>query len=200
MIPRSCRIAIATASVLVPRTMRADWKREWRAELWHKAASGAPQGELLRCACGAFRDALWFRSSECSAAERGDYSFFAKPLGLELALLAAAVLLCVLTGVFGAPKIPYANASRLVRFQRGIGVLGALDPFFKVELLGEARKSESLEDIATYRWLRGPTIGLRVSRNFFAVLGVKPVTGRAFQPDDPDQVALLTYSFWQKRL
>ena len=44
-----------------------------------------------------------------------------------------------------------------------------------------------------------------VSANFFSVLGVKPVLGRNFLPDEdqasnPSQVAIVSYAFWQQRL
>jgi hypothetical protein len=46
--------------------------------------------------------------------------------------------------------------------------------------------------------------GLAVSANFFAVLGVEPLRGRAFRAEDdtPDApaVALVSYDFWQRRL
>ena len=48
-----------------------------------------------------------------------------------------------------------------------------------------------------------PVLGCRVSANFFDVLGVSPASGRAFtaaeeQPGD-DQVAVVSYGFWQRR-
>jgi hypothetical protein len=49
------RVLVAAASVLVPAGRRAEWRREWRAELEHVQARGGP---ALRTALGAFADAL----------------------------------------------------------------------------------------------------------------------------------------------
>jgi hypothetical protein len=46
---------VRAASLLVPRRMRDDWRREWDAELHHLQAR---RGPVLRTALGAFADAL----------------------------------------------------------------------------------------------------------------------------------------------
>jgi putative ABC transport system permease protein len=38
---RLCLVAVDLAGVLVPRSQRHDWRREWRAELWHRSHRGA---------------------------------------------------------------------------------------------------------------------------------------------------------------
>src|SRR5215467_13745284 len=97
MVPRSSRLLIAAASLIVPRHLRGEWKREWHAELWHRAKAGATDSRLFECARGAFRDAVWFRSSEYVSAPLHD-TFFMKPLRLEFTALAVALLLCVASG------------------------------------------------------------------------------------------------------
>src|SRR5206468_163505 len=46
-------------------------------------------------------------------------------------------------------------------------------------------------------------VGFQVSANFFDVIGVKPVLGRPFAPDEdqPNKspVAILSYGLWQRR-
>ena len=49
------RMIVRAASLLVPAEDRADWRREWDAELLHVQAHGGP---VLRTALGAFADAL----------------------------------------------------------------------------------------------------------------------------------------------
>jgi putative ABC transport system permease protein len=48
-----------------------------------------------------------------------------------------------------------------------------------------------------------PLLGCRVSANFFAVLGVNPAVGRVFNSAEEqpgtDQVAVVSYGFWQRR-
>ena len=53
---------LGVASLLVPEEGRADWMREWRAELWHAREDGAAdERELSRICMGSFRDALCLR-------------------------------------------------------------------------------------------------------------------------------------------
>lgn len=54
-LPLACRAVVRAASLLVPLEARADWRREWDAELCHVHARG---GRLTRMALGAFADAL----------------------------------------------------------------------------------------------------------------------------------------------
>lgn len=49
------RMMVRAASLLVPASERAEWRREWIGELHHVAARGGP---VLRTALGAFSDAL----------------------------------------------------------------------------------------------------------------------------------------------
>lgn len=73
-LPRSAfkacqRPLLSCASLLVPASRRADWQREWRAELWHVRQACVPAGELswqaecsVACFClGAFPDAVCLR-------------------------------------------------------------------------------------------------------------------------------------------
>src|SRR5215813_544950 len=60
---------IVLIGVIVPRRLRADWRREWEAELqyrealigeWDRLHLGAKLGFLLH-SLGAFADALWLQ-------------------------------------------------------------------------------------------------------------------------------------------
>ena len=62
-----CRIMLYAASWIVPRRARAEWRKEWEAELacaWQiaqeKGSSSRSRGLRSRC-CGAFLDAAWYR-------------------------------------------------------------------------------------------------------------------------------------------
>ena len=200
MVPRSCQFLVAAASWLVPRRLRPDWKREWNAELWHRAEAGANEGELIHCAYGAFRDAAWFRSSEFARADSMEDSFFVKPLRLELTVLALALVVCTWAGVWKYPELPYVNAGRLVRFERGVRFAGPVDSIFNDLLLKHLVQNKVIEQIATYRIFQGVMPGARVSSSFFDVLGVQPVLGRGFREDDPETAAVISDNLWRFRL
>jgi hypothetical protein len=199
MIPRSSRLAIWTASWLVPHGFRAEWKREWHAELWHRAEAGAKERDLFECARGAFRDAVWFRSSEYAPVDSLKDSFFMKPLRVEFCLLAAALILCAWCGALAKPRLPYSNPDRLVRLQRTMHVLGGLDSAMEEMLVRHLSEQNVLERVATYSVVPGPLYGARASRNFFDVLGVKPMLGRTFEENDLDDVVVLTDDLWRYR-
>jgi putative ABC transport system permease protein len=44
-----------------------------------------------------------------------------------------------------------------------------------------------------------PVFSVFVTRNYFTALGVPILRGRGISPDDPDEVAVLSYSFWRKQ-
>jgi hypothetical protein len=64
-----CTFLLRAASLLVPQPQRADWYREWHAEIWHWAHFLNESGrltphsklELIRHCWGAFADAAWHR-------------------------------------------------------------------------------------------------------------------------------------------
>ena len=93
------------ASLLVPANQRAEWRREWRGELWHVQQSCAPGGacgwqdeRAMAAFClGAFQDALCIRRSNFE-----NKPFFAQSSGTPgrcllalLTMLAAAYALAL---------------------------------------------------------------------------------------------------------
>jgi MacB-like protein len=199
MIPRSSRLLVAAASLWVPRGVRAEWKREWHAELWHRAEAGATERALLECARGAFRDAAWFRSSEYAPVDSLRDGFFMKPMRVELCLLLAALILCAWSGALSPLRPPYTDPDRLVRLQRTMHVLGGLDSAMEEMLVKHLTEQGVLERVATYRFTQGPLFGAGVSRNFFDVLGVTPALGRIFAENDLENVVVITDDLWRYR-
>ena len=45
-----------------------------------------------------------------------------------------------------------------------------------------------------------PVFGVFTTRNYFTALGIPMLHGRGIAPDDPDEVVVLSYSFWRKYL
>jgi len=79
----ACLALVGFAAMFVPRYQRHDWRREWRAELWHRGTAAAPlpepdeslrvgrrrrtsspESDLVFRSLGAFRHAAWLRSQE----------------------------------------------------------------------------------------------------------------------------------------
>ena len=61
---------LRTASLLIPRSQRAEWWREWSSELWHvrqartphRAISWPAEREIAEFCLGAFQDARYLRA------------------------------------------------------------------------------------------------------------------------------------------
>ena len=111
---------ISAASMLVPLAQRAEWRREWRGELWHVRQTCAPgasgswqaQREVTAFCFGAFADALCMRRAGGS-----DVGFAAPLKGTPRdCLLALTVVLAVCYGL--ALLLPGVRAERSLSQQR----------------------------------------------------------------------------------
>ncbi|MFN0107533.1 MAG: ABC transporter permease [Blastocatellia bacterium] len=132
---------------------------------------------------------------------------------LALGIGATTVIFTIVNSVLLRP-LPYPDAERLVfvgqQYQQG-GVQGSGEPKF----LFWKEQSQSFEALACYSGYDGArgnlaggsdaeyVSGLRVSEEFFRVLGIFPARGRAFTKaeDTPggERVAILSYGLWQRR-
>jgi len=72
-----CTGILKMAAMLVPRSARAEWLEEWRAELWHvwhicnqsdELAAWHRKEEITTFSLGAFQDALWLRRNQIASA------------------------------------------------------------------------------------------------------------------------------------
>jgi hypothetical protein len=105
------RVFLRCASVMVPHQQRADWLREWNAELWHMRRACQPRDgsswkaeQLAIAFClGAFQDALCVRrlsrqDPEIRSSQHG--SAEACLLSLAGVLAASYILSCIVPGVY----------------------------------------------------------------------------------------------------
>lgn len=133
-------------------------------------------------------------------------------LTLALGIGANTAIFSVVNGVLLQP-LPYAEPDRLVHFARWSPSKGFLEMDFTDQLLAYYReRSHSFESIAVYdstgfnlseggepERLTGAT----VTYDFFRVLGLQPIYGRAFLPEEDtpgnNNVAILSYELWQRR-
>jgi len=128
---------------------------------------------------------------------------------LALGIGANTAIFSVLYAVLLRP-LPYPDADRIVRIDEteGTGGMGVSPPNF----LDFRQQNGSFENIAAYSGgsliLTGGSEPLRiqsaeVSHDLFPVLGVSPLLGRTFSPDDErdeqNHVAILGFGLWQRR-
>jgi predicted permease len=133
-------------------------------------------------------------------------------LALALGIGANAVIFTLIYGLFLRP-MPYADPERLVRVygeapERGLSRLGSSQP--KFEHLRDNQQvfdgfASSLGLVFSLSGFGDVTqiFGARVTCNYFDVIGVRPLLGRTFRPEEEQHgpsLALVGYSFWVNRL
>ena len=223
----ACRLLVRATSLLVPSRRRLEWRREWEAELAfvsrpaHRAASGL----LLRRTLGAPVDALsllredWnfdmlfqdLRHAFRALALRPGFTVIAV-VTLALGIGASTAIFSIVDTVLLDP-LPYEKPHELVRIY-GIDTvnpdgLGNLNP---LDVRDWRNRTELLDGIA---WLNEGTMTLSgdgaplrlqtglATANFFDLMGVEPLVGRAFAPDEDElgnhRAAILGHAFWQQR-
>ena len=126
---------------------------------------------------------------------------------IALGVGANAAIFSVVNGILLRP-LPYPEPDRVVSFGHTPPAWLASAP----EFVEYERSVRSLESLAAYTQGEGnlatidepERVGIAVvSRAFFAVLGMRPLLGRAFAPEDevvmPAAVAVVSYALWQRR-
>ncbi|HUA86463.1 MAG TPA: ABC transporter permease [Bryobacteraceae bacterium] len=204
---RRASFLIRTAACLVPRSERAEWRREWLAEL-HFAAQAMrerdePSARLVGFARGAFQDAAWHRLRDWNrekverAVSRG-----AQSAGFCLAaLIALLALIAVASGFLPETRavllpLPYADAGRIATVTQGGTTLATRWGIHREWVQWWRADSRLIEDAATYVWTEQTvdgrrTLAAKVSGNFFALLGLAD----AFS--DCRDCAVLSHEFWR---
>ncbi len=133
-------------------------------------------------------------------------------LTLALGIGANTAIFSVVYGVLLRP-LPYARGADLVVLHQYAHKLNLNDVPFSVKELEDYRQNHTLDGIVEYHSMSFLLLGQDsaervqtgvVSNNFFTVLGVKPLLGRAFLPSDEmpnaDAVLMLSYDYWQRHL
>jgi hypothetical protein len=212
---------LGVASLLIPRDRRAEWLKEWRAELWHVRQACAAgdailwqaEREVADFCFGAFQDAACLRQDLRSALPpRQPLSSAARCL-LFLAGIATAAgcLLMFLPGArIAAQPSPYRDAHRLMLITRS-GLSGTGYPTIRAEQFRAWRNKQQqlFTEFAFYQpVVRSMTLSPRrsvalsvaqSSGNLFDLLGL-PIqllnSDRILNDDLPKLV--LTEEAWHK--
>jgi putative ABC transport system permease protein len=221
---------IAFIGVIVPRRLRPGWRQEWEAELSYREELLAEWDKidwrnklaLLWHGLGAFMDALWLQPRRMEDEMFQDLRFGARMLaknpGFTIVVVATLALgIGANTAIFGLADaalfrpLPVVEApDRVVMVMRGADAWATISyPDFKV--LRE--RNEVLSDLALYMHTQVSfgngarsevVLGSLVSANYFDTLGVKPVLGRTFLPEEDrtpgaHPVVVLSHGFWRSR-
>jgi len=129
---------------------------------------------------------------------------------LALGIGANTAIFSIVNAVLLRP-LPYQDAERLTLF-RATEAEKESNPFSYPDIVDLRERQQSFTELAAIRsggWTLTGTgdaariPGARVSAEFFPMLGVKPVVGRVFLPEEDrpgaPRVVMLHYNQWQKR-
>ena len=217
--------------VIVPRKLRVDWRQEWEAELrcreamleeWERLDWRAKL-DLLRRSVGAFWDALWLQHVRLEDEMFQDLRYAVRMLWknpgfsavvvmtLGLGIGANVALFSVVNGVLLNP-LPYPEPDQLVTLHQSKPNFetGAIPyPNFR----DWQRENKTFSAMAVSRPYGFSLIGAgpaervnarMVTADYFAVLGLKPLLGRTFEPgeDEPGAAAVVVISqnLWRNKL
>jgi predicted permease len=214
---------------IVPRSLRADWRQEWEAELRYRELLLADWDklrwktklDLARRSLGAFSDALALQPRRLEDEMLQDLRFGARMLLKNksfslVTLISRAVGIGANTAIFSLANAvlfqtpPVADAGRVVSvFGDGRESFAISYPDYRdyrernqvfTDLLCWGEASLSLSTGGEAEQLTG----MLVSGNYFDVLGVQPALGRSFLPDEDrtpgaHPVVVISHGLWQRR-
>lgn len=131
-------------------------------------------------------------------------------IAMALGIGANTAVFSVFNAVILNPP-PYAEADRLIRLSASIPQAKVADVLFSAPEIRDLRaKATTLSDVAEFHYMYFILLGQGeaqrvsagvVSSNFFSVIGVKPLFGRGFLPDEEKAgapgVIVLSNRYWQ---
>jgi putative ABC transport system permease protein len=133
-------------------------------------------------------------------------------LTLGLGIGANTAIFSVIYGVLLKP-LPYTDSDRLVLVRQSAPLIGRADVGVSIkEYFTYREQATDFEGLVEFHQMnfdllkRGEPDRVNtgvVSPNFFSVLGIAPILGRSFVPDDDKPgapaVLIVSYSYWQKK-
>ncbi len=217
---------LSAGSVIVPKWRRRDWRREWESELWYE------RREPLRRSVGAVPHAARLRVQHWSLdllaqdlrdgarmLRRSPGFTLVAAITLALGIGATTAIFSIVHTVLWRP-LPYSDPGRLVQLWETNPDRDWTDAECAPANVADWRRdNRSFEQMAAYfgaarePWISSYALtgagdpervkGLRVTTNFFDVLGVQPAIGRAFLPQEEfhgdDAIAILGAGLWRRR-
>jgi hypothetical protein len=198
-LPLESRMLLAVASKLAPAELRADWRREWDAEIWWWM--GSHTGERLQLAAhcsGALCDAVYLRATE-SNVPATLRRIAASPATCVAAL---AILLLAVAASSGLTETrralhgePFAGA-RLTVLSQSLPFMGAHFGVPAAKLADWNARAQSLDGVAPYFWDKGIAWA---GPQFFTLLGTRAALGDLTASAGDLPSAVLTWQLWQRK-
>ncbi|HSC26731.1 MAG TPA: ABC transporter permease, partial [Vicinamibacterales bacterium] len=232
-ITRWCLRVLRAVARLVPGQERADWQREWEAEIRHRthtlderrALDWRNKMDLMRRTMGSVSDAAWLRRQFTGDAELIQDAreslrlVLRQPRLAVIAILTLALGIGATTAVFSVVNavllkpLPFTESDRLVMlWERQPSTGRERDQVAAANLFDWREQAQSFTAVASYIYWGLALTGSeepvelqtgRVSPNLFSLLGVSPILGRDFHPDEEtggrDRVVILSHALWQQR-
>ena len=231
LLVRVCLGIVRLCSAVVPSSWRPDWRAEWEAEVRHRWDSleteqnWSTRMDLLRRSFGAFPDAAWLRRQFTADADAvHDLRHATRMLWKAPGFTLAAVFILAL-GIGGTVSIvtlldtlmfralPYDDAERIVTvWSRNAATPSVREDVAPADFLDWRERSKSFSAIAAaipysfdYTGGGDPEVlfGGQVTEGFFDALGMKPLIGRGFLPEEfvtgGRKAAVISHSLWQAR-
>ena len=228
---RRCRAMVGCAAPIVPRDARSAWEAEWLGELHHRITAldsagmldaRARRGLLIRT-LGTLPHALWVRRSEWrldmllqdlafaarTSCRRPAFSLLVIGI-LGVGVGANSAMFSIVNTVLLRP-LPYPQPERLV-YAYGAFRGGNQASISALDFLDYRARTRSFSSFAARTFFGTVVLSSgeperitapAVSANFFSTLGVRPLLGRGFLPDEElagyGKLIVLSYGLWQRR-
>jgi len=214
------RCLVRAACWIIPSRSRADWKREWMAELhyarltlWESGGQQSSGTKLIGYALGAFHDAAWHRMRKWG----GEHLKRAVARGAEspaFCLCALSILLAMIVVTSGLlPRtreallpLPYTDPDSIATVSQGDTTLATRSAVRGEWVRWWRTDSRLIAGAATYFWSqktvdRTLTLMGTVSPEFFPLLGARTADGQRFANhslDNCKDCVVLSYDFSHK--
>ncbi|MGH9935732.1 MAG: ABC transporter permease [Blastocatellia bacterium] len=219
---------IRAIGVIVPRRLRADWRREWEAELRYREEMLADWDrldwrhklDLLWRSASAFWDALWLQPKRLEDEMFQDLRYGARmlrksPAFTLITMISLAIGIGANTAIFSLANAVLLRPLPIPQPELVVTITSARDAFpvsytnykdfrDRNQVLsgllcwGELPLSLGLDEQTVQ------ASGMLVSGNYFSVLGVQPALGRYFAPEEDQTpgthpVTVISHGAWQRR-
>lgn len=208
---------------LYPREFRSDFGSEMEEVFQHQRDDAEGRNGLWRLWAQAIADVFRVAPREHYDMLRQDVRFALRTMRqharftiltimvLALAIGANTAIFSLVRGILLRP-LPYGNGERLVVLRQKALGRGVDDMGFSIPEMADYRaQTRTLEGISEYHSMtftltghgdpERVTTGV-VSANFFPLLGVQPMLGHGFTPDDDrdnaPSVLMLSYNYWRQ--